>query len=164
MISKATTKYLRISPRKVRLVIALIKGESATKALSILKATNKKAAFLLSKVLNSAIANAKRLPNIDEEHLYISKISADGGPSLKRYKAQALGRATMILKRTSHITIELDAKIPKKQPKEPKPAAKGPKAVKSTNREKMKTLKPKDKKQKTVKEATKIAKKSVKKE
>jgi len=164
MISKATIKYLRISPRKVRLVIALIKGKSAIEALSILKATNKKAAFLLSKVLNSVIANAKRLPNIDEKYLYISKISADGGPSLKRYKAQALGRATMILKRTSHIRIELDANIPKVKPKESKPAAKTTKAVKGTNAEKMKTVKPKEKKQKTVKEATKIAKKSVKKE
>ena len=122
MISKAVVKYLRISPRKVREVIYLVRGKNADQALGILKNTNKKAAVLLTKLLNSAIANTKRLPNIREEDLYISSISADGGPSLKRFKAQALGRATMIKRRTSHITIELDMKEPKTIPVEKKNA------------------------------------------
>lgn len=110
MISKATAKYLRVSPRKVRGVIALIKGKYVNDARDILKNTNKKSAVLLMKLLNSAVANAKRIPNMREEDLYICDMFADGGPSLKRFKAQAMGRATMIKRRTSHLTVKLDVR------------------------------------------------------
>ncbi len=113
MISKAIAKYLRISPRKVRVVIALIRNKRVDEAIGILNALNKKASFLLMKLLNSAIANAKRFPNIQQEDLYISDIYADGGPLLKRTRAEAMGRASVIRKTTSHITIELEAKEPK---------------------------------------------------
>lgn len=156
MISKATVKYLRISPSKVRLILPLIKDRNAYEALSLLRVTNKRAAFLLVKLLNSAIANAKRLPNIRQEDLYISNVFADGGPSLKRYKAQAMGRANMILKRTSHITVELDIKAPLIQPKDVKPSAK-PKRDRKNLMQKAKVAKPKDRKAK----AARVTKKSV---
>ena len=124
MISRAVVKYLRISPRKVRVVIALIKNKHVDEAIGILSVANKKAAFLIMKLLNSAIANAKRFPNIKQEDLYISDIHADGGPLLKRTRAEAMGRASVIRKTTSHITIELDADEPKvlEQPKQQKPS------------------------------------------
>jgi len=118
MISKALVKYIRISPRKTREVIHLVNGRHVNEALAILKNTNKRAARVLIKLLNSAIANTNRIPNMRHEDLYISKLSADGGPFLKRYMAQAQGRATMIKKRTSHIKIELALS----QPKKPAPA------------------------------------------
>ena len=113
MISKAVAKYLRISPRKARTVIALIKDKHVDEAIGILSMANKKAAFLLLKLLNSAIANAKRFPNMQQENLFISEIYANGGPLLKRTSAGAMGRASIIRKTTSHITIELDMKQPK---------------------------------------------------
>jgi len=115
MISKAVAKYLRVSPRKTRVVIELIKGKQALEAMGILNNTNKKAATLLAKVLNSAIANAKRIPNIELDKLYIIDVRADGGPSLKRYQAAAMGRANVIKKPTSHITIALDLKETKQK-------------------------------------------------
>ncbi|MFH1868237.1 MAG: 50S ribosomal protein L22 [Candidatus Omnitrophota bacterium] len=122
MISKAVARYLRVSPRKVREVICLVKGKNAIEARDILSNTNKRAANLLGKVLNSAIANAKRIPNINEEDLYISDLFADGGPSLKRFKAATMGKATMIKRRTSHITVKLNMReqnsasiVPKKR-------------------------------------------------
>mgnify|MGYP001618469849 CR=1 FL=1 len=128
MISRAVGRYLKISPRKVREVIALIKGKGVTDALCILKNTNKRAAIFLSKLLNSAIANTKYIPNIREEDLYICGLHADGGPALKRYKAQAMGRAAMIKRRTSHITIMLDAREDKALAKGIKTAARLKKA------------------------------------
>jgi len=111
MISKAIAKYLRISPRKTRSVISLIKGKSVDEAAGILEGLNKRASSLLAKLLNSAIANAKRFPNVQKQDLYISDIYADGGPQIKRTRAEALGRASVIRKPTSHVTIELDAKL-----------------------------------------------------
>lgn len=110
MISKAVGRYLRVSPRKAREVITLIKGKHVNDARDILNNTNKRSALFLMKLLNSAIANAKRIPNTSEEDLYISDLYADGGPALKRFKAQAMGRASMIKRRTSHITVKLDLK------------------------------------------------------
>ena len=124
MISKAVIKYARISPRKVRMCISLIRGRYADEALAMLKNTNKRASAVLIKLLNSAIANAKRLPNIKEQDLYVSKVFADGGTMLKRFKAQAMGRASMIRRRTSHITLELDLK--EQPPVEPAKIAKKP--------------------------------------
>jgi len=105
---KAVTRYVRIAPRKVRIVTELVKGKSAEEALTILKFLPKKAARLVSKTLQSAVANAEQNPNIDVDTLYIKRIYVDGGPSMKRWRARAMGRATRILKRSSHITIVLD--------------------------------------------------------
>ena len=105
---KAVTRYVRIAPRKVRIVTELVKGKSAEEALTILKFLPKKAARLVSKTLQSAVANAEQNPNIDVDTLYIKHIYVDGGPSMKRWRARAMGRATRILKRSSHITIILD--------------------------------------------------------
>lgn len=116
MISKAVAKYAKVSPRKTRLVLDLIKDKPVDEAIGILNATNKKASGLLVKLLKSAIANAKRFPNMKQEDLYISKIYADGGPASKRFRAEALGRASVLRKPTSHITIILDIKKTKGKP------------------------------------------------
>lgn len=105
---KAVTRYVRIAPRKVRIVTELVKGKSAEEALTILKFLPKKAARLVNKTLQSAVANAEQNPNIDVDTLYIKRIYVDEGPSMKRWRARAMGRATRILKRSSHITIILD--------------------------------------------------------
>jgi large subunit ribosomal protein L22 len=105
---KAVTRYVRISPRKARLVTELIKGKPVEEALTILRFVPKKAASLVDKTLRSALANAEQNPNIDVDTLYIKRIFVDGGPTLKRWRARAMGRATKIIKRTSHITVILD--------------------------------------------------------
>jgi large subunit ribosomal protein L22 len=105
----AKVRYLRISPRKVRQVIDLIKGKKVREASNILKFTPKKAASLLLKLLNSATSNAtNKRRDIDVENMYIKECYADGGPVLKRIRPRAMGRANRILKRTSHITIVLE--------------------------------------------------------
>lgn len=108
MEAKAVTRYVRISPRKARLVTELIKGKPVEEALTILRFVPKKAARLVDKTLRSALANAEQNPNIDVDTLYIKRIFVDGGPTMKRWRARAMGRATKIIKRTSHITVILD--------------------------------------------------------
>ncbi|UCC95431.1 MAG: 50S ribosomal protein L22 [Candidatus Omnitrophota bacterium] len=108
MIARAETKYVRISPLKVRPVAELIRGKKAANALTLLELLNKKGAYLLKKVLHSALSNAKN-KGYEEDKLFISKVIANPGPTLKRWRAASFGRATMIRKRTSHILIELDA-------------------------------------------------------
>lgn len=131
MVAKAKIKYLKVSPRKLRLLLPLIKNKTVPVALFILENTNKKAASYIYKAVHSAAANAKRLPNINEDDLYISRIFADGGPMLKRYRAQPMGMAAMIRRRTSHLTVELDilkrpvSKEVKKVSKVSKVSAKG---------------------------------------
>jgi large subunit ribosomal protein L22 len=111
VIAKATAKYVRVSPRKVRMVISSIRGKSIPQALSILLNINKAARRPVEKVLRSAITNAEmKMPSSKAESFYISKITADEGPMLKRYRAAPMGRATMIRKRTTHILVELDVK------------------------------------------------------
>ncbi|MGD8254400.1 MAG: 50S ribosomal protein L22 [Syntrophobacterales bacterium] len=105
---RAVTRYVRIAPRKARLVTELIKGKPVEEALTILKFVPKKAARLVDKTLRSAVANAEQNPNIDVDTLYIKRIFVDGGPTMKRWRARAMGRATKIIKRTSHITVILD--------------------------------------------------------
>ena len=124
MISKAIARYIRISPRKTRQVISLIKGKNPRKGLVILANTKKRSARCVAKVLKSAIANLGKRPEVKQEDLYISRIIVDGGPSLKRFRPRAMGRASPILKRTSHITVELDRKTPKLKLAPPKPKAK----------------------------------------
>ena len=105
---RAVTRYVRIAPRKARLVTDLIKGKPVEEALTILRFVPKKAARLVDKTLRSAVANAEQNPNIDVDTLYIKRIFVDGGPTMKRWRARAMGRATRIIKRTSHITVILD--------------------------------------------------------
>lgn len=105
--AKARAKYIRVSPRKARGVIDLIRGEKVGPALAILANLNKGAKVCVEKLLRSALSNAKQNPAINTNQLFIAKITADGGPVLKRYRAAAMGRATMIRHRTTHLTIEL---------------------------------------------------------
>jgi len=109
MIVKAQVKYVRISPTKVRQVIDLIRNRDVVQAESILSNLNKRATPQLLKLLKQAVANAK-VKGIGAEQLYISKIVCNAGPMWKRFKAAAFGRAAPILRRTSHIRLELDVK------------------------------------------------------
>jgi len=110
MEAKAVAKYMRISPRKVRIVAKNIKGLTVEKALSQLTYTPKKAATIMQKVLNSALANAEQNSEIDVDTLYVKNIYVDEGPTAKRWRPRAMGRATRIRKRTSHVTVILDEK------------------------------------------------------
>ncbi len=112
MLTRAVLRYVRISPRKVRPVIPLVKGKSPDEAIAILFSVKKKASQYLIDLLNSAVANAKRMQGVDAGNLYISNIVACGGPQMKRFRAASMGRAGMIRKRTSHITVELDQRQP----------------------------------------------------
>jgi large subunit ribosomal protein L22 len=105
---RARLRFVRIGPRKARLVADLVRGKGSEEALNILAFTKKAAAKIVAKVLKSAIANATQKKTIDIDHLYVKRITVDQGPTMKRYQPRALGRATMIRKRTSHITIVLD--------------------------------------------------------
>lgn len=109
---KAKLNYLRIAPRKVRLVADMIRRKKIEEAQAILNFTIKRASQPLLKLLNSAIANAK---NIDSKNLYISKITVNEGPKLKRWRAGARGRAFPIQKKTSHITLILEEIKPAKK-------------------------------------------------
>ena len=128
MVSKAVLRYIRISPRKFRLIIPLVKGKKAEEAIAILMSVKKGASKYAIDLLRSAIANAKRVQGVDVSSLYISKLIADGGPMLKRFRAASMGRASSIRKRTSHITLELD--VPAKDVAGPKDAAKETEAKK----------------------------------
>ncbi len=104
---RAVSKYVRISPRKVRKLVDAVKGKPVENGLQTLKFMPQKAAGILGKVLQSAVANADQNSDIDIDMLIIRNITADQGPTLKRWKARARGRGTRILKRTSHITVIL---------------------------------------------------------
>jgi large subunit ribosomal protein L22 len=105
---KAVAKYIRISPQKVRKLIDAVKGKPVEEGLNILKFMPQKAAGILEKIIRSAVANADQNADIDVDLLVIRNITADQGPTLKRWKARARGRGSRILKRTSHITVILD--------------------------------------------------------
>jgi len=105
---KASATHIRISPRKVRMVVDIVRGKSVSQALSILGFTRKKAALPIQKLLKSAVANATENDGIsDVDTLVIDRIMVDEGPTLKRFMPRARGRATPIRKRTSHIRIIL---------------------------------------------------------
>ncbi|MBW1709282.1 MAG: 50S ribosomal protein L22 [Deltaproteobacteria bacterium] len=108
MEARAVIKYVRIAPRKMRIVAENIKGHSVEKAITQLNFTPKKAARILLKALNSALANAEQNSQIDVDTLYVKRVYIDEGPMAKRWRPRAMGRATRILKRTSHVTIILD--------------------------------------------------------
>ena len=102
---RAQAKYVRQSPYKVRLVLDLVRGMPVDEARATLDFTNRRAAPTIKKVLESAVANAEHNFALDEDELFISEAFADEGPTLKRWRPRARGRATRIRKRTSHITI-----------------------------------------------------------
>ena len=105
---RAVSKYVRISPTKVKKLVGAIKGQPVESGLQKLKFMPQKAAGILEKIIRSAAANADQISDIDVDLLVIRNITADQGPTLKRWKARARGRGTRILKRTSHITVTLD--------------------------------------------------------
>jgi large subunit ribosomal protein L22 len=108
METKAVAKYIRISPQKARLVADVVRGMDADTAITTLKFMPKKGARILRKVIESAVANAIQTEKVDTDTLYIKNILIDGGPMLKRFRPRAMGRATRVLKRTSHITVVVD--------------------------------------------------------
>lgn len=105
---KASVRNVRIAPRKVRLVLDLVRGKDVKEAAAILKFTPKGAAPVVGKLLKSAVANATNNNNLEESKLYIKRCYADDGVTLKRWMPRAKGSASQILKRSSHITIVLD--------------------------------------------------------
>jgi len=107
---KAKLKFARMAPTKARLVADLIRGKKSEEAINILSFTKKGAAKAMIKLLKSAIANATQKKTVDVDRLYVKKVSVDQGTTWKRFTPRALGRATTIRKRTSHITIVLDEK------------------------------------------------------
>lgn len=110
MESSAVAKYLRVSPRKVRLVIDQVRGKRVEEAINMLKFAPQKGALFVLKLINSAVANAQQGSDVDIDKLFVKRIFADEGPMLKRIIPRASGRATQILKRTSHITVVLNDK------------------------------------------------------
>lgn len=108
--AKAIAKFVRIAPRKVQLVTDLVRGKKVDEALAILKFTPKGAAPVVEKVVKSALANAENNFNMDRENLYVAEIYANQGPTMKRFRPRAQGRATTIRKRTSHIGVVLKEK------------------------------------------------------
>ncbi len=108
--ARATLKYARISPRKVKIVADLLRGKSVQEALAIVKFTPKASSEVLEKLLKSAIANAENNHEMKSENLYVAEIFANQGPTLKRIRPAAKGSAVRIRKRTSHITIVLREK------------------------------------------------------
>lgn len=102
---KAVEKYIRISPRKARLVADIVRGKNAKQALVTLQFTPKKAAGIIYKAVKSAVANAENNFNLEADGLTISKITIDNGPTLKRFRPRARGMAAHIRKRTSHVTV-----------------------------------------------------------
>lgn len=107
----AKLNYYRMAPRKVRLVAGLIRGKKVNEVLAQLAFVSKRSVPDMAKLLKSAISNAKNNFKIkDEQNLYIKKITVDEGPTLKRYMPRARGRAAMIRKKTSHITVVLESK------------------------------------------------------
>jgi large subunit ribosomal protein L22 len=110
MESRAVAKHIRISPRKVRIVADIVRNRPVEQAINILTFTPKRAGRILLKVVKSAVANAEQRPDVDVDTLFVKTIHIDEGPTMKRFRARAQGRAYRINKRTSHITVVLDEK------------------------------------------------------
>ncbi len=108
MEAKAVVRNIRISPQKARLIADIIRGRQVEEALNNLRFMPKKGARILRKVVESAVANASQNESIDVDTLYVKKVYVDGGSMLKRIRPRAMGRASRILKRSSHITVVLD--------------------------------------------------------
>jgi len=105
MEARATVKYVRISPPKARRVIDLVRGQQVEEARRILKFSPLGAAKTVEKALNSAVANAEQQPGVIAQNLVVERAWVDSGPTLKRWRPRAYGRATRVRKRTSHLTI-----------------------------------------------------------
>ncbi|MCP3033177.1 50S ribosomal protein L22 [Halobacillus sp. A1] len=110
MQAKAVAKTVRIAPRKARLVIDLIRGKNVGDAIATLRLTQRGASPVIEKVLNSAIANAEHNYEMDPDNLYVSEAFVNEGVTLKRFRPRAMGRASQINKRTSHITVVVSEK------------------------------------------------------
>ena len=110
MQAKAVARTVRIAPRKVRLVVDLIRGKQVGEAVAILNHTPKAASPVVEKVLKSAIANAEHNYEMDVNNLVVAEVFVDEGPTMKRFRPRAQGRASAINKRTSHITIVVSEK------------------------------------------------------
>ena len=110
MEAKSIAKYVRIAPRKVRIVIDLIRGKDVTEALAVLKNTPKVASGVLYKVLKSAIANAEHNFDMNVDNLVVSSAFVDQGPTMKRIHPRSRGQAFKILKRSSHVTVAVSEK------------------------------------------------------
>ena len=108
MIASAKGKFIRVSSQKMRQVVDLIRGKRVAEARMILLHVNKGCTKGIGKILKSAVSNAQQKSGVDENQLYISRILSDQGPSWKRWRSAPFGRAMEIIKRTSHLTIELD--------------------------------------------------------
>ena len=105
---RAVARYVRVSPQKVRVIMDEVRGRRVQEALNQLSFSPQRGAQLLRKLINSAVANAEENASIDVDTLYIKRVFADEGPTLKRFRPRAMGRATRIRKRTSHLTVILD--------------------------------------------------------
>ena len=110
METSAKARFVRVAPRKVRLIMDEVRGKKVGDALNLLTFAPQKGAYLVKKLIDSAVANASQNTNVDVDLLYVKRIFADEGPTLKRFSPRALGRATKIRKRTSHLTVILDEK------------------------------------------------------
>jgi large subunit ribosomal protein L22 len=105
MEAKAILRFCRVAPRKARIVADMIRGRNVEEAISLLEFTPKRSAQIVRKVLHSAIANAEDTSEVDVDRLFVKKITVDQGPTLKRYRPRAQGRAFRINKKTSHIIL-----------------------------------------------------------
>jgi large subunit ribosomal protein L22 len=105
---KAAARHARISPQKARLIMDQVRGKKVEEALNLLSFSPQKGARLLKKLIDSAVANAEENSSIDVDTLYVKRVFADEGPVLKRFRPRAMGRASRIRKRTSHLTVILD--------------------------------------------------------
>jgi len=108
METRAVARHVRVSPQKIRLIMDEIRGKKVEEALNMLSFAPQKGARILKKLVQSAAANAAENSGLNVDSLYIQRIYADQGPTMKRWRPRALGRATRIRKRTSHLTVILD--------------------------------------------------------
>ena len=108
METRAVAKFVRVSPQKLRLIMDQVRGKKIEEALNMLSFSPHKGAYILKKLINSAVANAGQNSGTDVDSLYIKRVYADVGPTLKRWRPRALGRAARIRKRSSHLTVILD--------------------------------------------------------
>jgi len=107
---RAKARFVRISPQKIRLIMGQVRGQKVEEALNLLSFAPQRGARILKKLLDSAVANAQQNADMDVDALYIAKVYADEGPTLKRWRPRAQGRATRIRKRTCHLTVILGEK------------------------------------------------------
>lgn len=107
---QAKARFVRVSPRKIRLSADLVRGKKVQQALTVLAFSQKASSKIVTKLLKSALASADQLGDIDIDSLFVKRISVDQGPTMKRFRPRAMGRATRIRKRSSHVTVILDEK------------------------------------------------------